>query len=154
MKYSGALFAVADIQAATAFYKELFGLAVEFDFGRCVSFEGGLSLQQDFAWLTGIPADEIKHKENNCEMFFESEDFDEFVQKLSLRRDIKLLHDVKTYSWGQRVIRFYDLDGHLIEVGEDSRSVVERFMAQGMTIDEIAEVMDVTASDVWKMLSP
>ena len=31
--------------------------------------------------------------------------------------DIEYVNRLMTHSWGQRVIRFYDLDGNLIEVG-------------------------------------
>ena len=41
-------------------------------------------------------------------------------------------------SWGQRVIRFYDLDGHIVEVGEDMKMVLKRFLASGMTMEEIS----------------
>ena len=56
-------------------------------------------------------------------------------------------------SWGQRVIRFYDPDQHLIEVGESMKSVAEKYITAGMTLDEIAIRMDVKVPDVQKMLS-
>lgn len=152
MKYSGSVFAVKDINAARAFYEEIFGLKLFSDYGRNIVFEGGLSLQQDFDWLTGVPKNEIITKANNCEMFFETDDFDAFVQKLKGRQDVLFLHDVMEYSWGQHVIRFYDPDGHLIEVGEDMKFVVERFLSQGKSMDEIAEIMEVTVDEVEKML--
>ena len=31
--------------------------------------------------------------------------------------NITYVHDVVEYGWGQRVVRFYDPDGNLIEVG-------------------------------------
>ena len=151
MKF-GCLFAVKDIHAARAFYEGLFGLTVEDDFGINIAFDCGLSLQQDFDWLTGIPKDEMKEKENNCELFFEEKDFDSFVTRLKDRRDITLLHDVMEHPWGQRAIRFYDLDSHLIEVGEPIKSVVERFQASGMSIQDIAKKMDVTVDGVQKMM--
>ena len=151
MKF-GFLLAVKDIKLARAFYEELFGLTVAEDFGRNISFDCGLSLQQDFDWLAGIPKEEMKEKENNCEVYFEREPFDEFVQKLKSRSDITLLHDVFEHDWGQRVIRFYDPDSHLIEVGEPITAVVERFMARGMSLAEIAAQMEVSVSDVQKML--
>jgi transposase len=49
-------------------------------------------------------------------------------------------------------VRFYDPDGHIIEVGEKMKSVVERFQARGMSIDEIAKKMDITEKDIYKML--
>ena len=150
--YIGTLFAVKDIKAATDFYKELFGLNVMFDFGRCVSFERGLSLQQDFDWLTGIEKEDIKSKTNNSEIVFETNDLDAFVTKLKGRNDVTVLHDIRMYPWGQRVIRFYDPNEHLIEVGEAMRSVVERFLSQGMTIADIAKQMQSTEDAVRRML--
>ena len=122
------------------------------DFGINVGFDCGLALQQDFSWLTGIPSEEIKDRENSFEVYFEMQDFDEFVEKLKKRNDIRLLHDVKEHGWGQRVIRFYDLDNHLIEVGESMKSVIEKFMDQGMTLEEVAKRIDGTVTDVEKML--
>ena len=151
MKF-GCLLAVKDIHASRAFYETLFGLIIEDDFGRNITFDCGLSLQQDFDWLTGIPKSEMKQQENNCELFFEREDFDGFVSRLHQRNDVKLLHDVREYPWGQRVIRFYDLDDHLIEVGECMGSVVLKWQDAGMTLAEIAQRMDVTVQDVHRML--
>jgi len=151
MKF-GCLFAVKDIKAARAFYEELFGLTVIDDFGLNIMFDCGLSLQQEFDWLTGIPKEEIKSKENNCEIYFESVAFDDFVSRLKSRGDINFLHDVIVYPWGQRVIRLYDLDEHLIEVGESMKAVVERFQENGMTIAEIAEKMGASEEAVYRML--
>lgn len=151
MKF-GCLFAVKDIKAARAFYEELFGIAVVDDFGRNIAFDCGLSLQQDFDWLTGIPKEQIKDRENNCELYFEAKNFDEFVRRLKSRNDAVLLHDVREHSWGQHVIRFYDLDNHLIEVGESLKAVIEKFQAQGMSTEEIAEKIDVTESDIQRIL--
>ena len=50
------------------------------------------------------------------------------------------------------MIRFYDLDGHLIEVGEDMKMVVRRFLNTGMTMEEVSERMDVSIEDLGKLL--
>jgi hypothetical protein len=48
----------------------------------------------------------------------EERNIEEFVEKLErLYPDIKYVNRLMTNSWGQKVIRFYDLDGNLIEVG-------------------------------------
>jgi len=151
MKYNY-VFAVKDINLARKFYEELFGLIVIDDFGRNIAFDSGLSLQQDFDWLTGIPKNEMKDKENNCEIYFEAENFDEFLCQLKARNDIILLHDVMEHPWGQRGIRFYDLDNHLIEVGEEMKAVVGRFQEEGVSTKEIAEKMDITEDDVQRIL--
>lgn len=40
--------------------------------------------------------------------------------------------------WGQKVIRFYDLDKHIIEVGEYLTVMVKRMYENGISLDEIA----------------
>ena len=43
---------------------------------------------------------------------------DTFIKKLEeLYPSIQYVNRLMTHSWGQKVIRFYDLDGNLIEVG-------------------------------------
>ena len=51
------------------------------------------------------------------ELCFETEEFDKVFQKLK-SNNVRFLHEINTEIWGQRTIRFYDNDGHLIEVGE------------------------------------
>ena len=63
------------------------------------------------------------------------------------------LGNVIEYSWGQRVIRFYDLVGHLIEVGENMKMVIERFLNAGMTIEEVSVKMDIFIEDLGKRLN-
>ena len=57
--------------------------------------------------------------------------------------DIQYVHPLMEHRWGQRVIRFYDPDGHIIEVGEKMDAVVRRFVRQGLSAEETAERMDV-----------
>lgn len=58
------------------------------------------------------------------------------------------LGTVLEQTWGQRSIRFYDLDRHIIEVGESMKKVVERFLASGLTMEETSKRMDVSVSDL------
>ena len=47
------------------------------------------------------------------------------------------------HPWGQRAVRFYDPDYHIIEVGENIKFVCRRFLDSGMTPGQVAERMDV-----------
>lgn len=152
MKYVCTVIAVEDIKAARAFYEELFGLEVYQDYGINVAFTCGLALQQEFDWLVRIPKDQVMRKPNNAELCFEEEDFDGFLRRLARRPGIVRLGDVIEHSWGQRVVRFYDPDGHLIEVGESMKMVVNRFLASGMTMEEVAAKMDASVEDLTKLL--
>ena len=152
MKYTCTVIAVADINAARKFYEDLFGLEVFQDYGRNIAFTCGLALQQDFDWLVNLPKEKVLKKSNNAEIVFEEQDFDGFLRRLKEYPDIEYLGEVIEHSWGQRVIRFYDLDGHIIEVGEDMKMVIKRFLASGMTMEEISVKMDASAEDLTKLL--
>lgn len=153
MKYMCSVMSVADINAARKFYEDLFGLELDQDYGINISFTCGLSLQQEFDWLVNIQKDDILKKSNNMELCFEEQDFDGFLQKLKQYPDIEYVGDVVEHSWGQRVIRFYDLDGHMIEVGEEMKMVINRFLASGMTMEEISAKMDASIEDLTKILN-
>lgn len=153
MKYVCTVISVADIGAARKFYEDLFGLEVYQDYGKNIAFTCGLALQQDFDWLVSIPKEKVLKKSNNAEVVFEEQDFDGFLNKLKEYPEIEYLGEVIEYSWGQRVIRFYDLDWHLIEVGEDMKMVVKRFLSAGMSMEAVSERMDVSIEDLTKLLN-
>ena len=153
MKYVCTVISVADISAARKFYEELFGLEVYQDYGKNIAFTCGLALQQDFDWLVSIPKEKVLKKSNNAEIVFEEQDFDGFLNKLKKYPDIEYLGEVIEHSWGQRVIRFYDLDGHIIEVGEDMKIVIQRFLNSGMSMEEVSAKMDVSVEDLSKLLN-
>ena len=55
---------------------------------------------------------------NQSELYFEEPDIEHFVERLeTLCPEIEYVNYLMTHSWGQKVVRFYDLDGNLIEVG-------------------------------------
>lgn len=144
MKFKSTLLSVADMEKSILFYKGVLGLRVVMDFGANVTLTGGLCLQTKDSWAGFISKDEdeINCKNNACEVYFEEDDFDAFAKKLQ-GLEIDYLHPVKEHSWGQRVVRFYDPDGHIIEVGENIKSVCCRFLSSGMTVEETAKRMDV-----------
>lgn len=152
MKYTSTVIAVADINASRKFYEELFGLELYQDYGINISFTCGLSLQQKFDWLVSVPKEKVLRQANNMELCFEEEDFDAFLEKLKGYPELVCLGGVVEHGWGQRVIRFYDPDGHIIEVGEEMKKVIGRFLARGMTMEEISVKMDASVEDLMKLL--
>lgn len=57
--------------------------------------------------------------------------------------DISYVHPLIEHSWGQKVVRIYDPDMHIIEVGENIKAVCLRFLNNGMSKEEVAKRMDV-----------
>lgn len=153
MKYTCTVISVSDVTAAKKFYEDLFGLEVFQDYGINIAFTCGLALQQNFDWLVNLPKERVLKKSNNIELCFEEQNFDSFLEKLKKYPDVEYLGEVIEHSWGQRVIRFYDLDGHIIEVGEDMKMVINRFLASGMTMKEISVKIDVSVEDLAKLLN-
>lgn len=153
MKYVSTCISVDDINESRKFYEDLFGLEVYQDYEINITFSCGLALQQDFDWLTGLEKDSVLKKSNNMELYFEEDDFDGFIDKLKTYNDIEYVSDVIKHDWGQRVIRFYDPNGHIIEVGESMKMVVKRFLDSGMSMDEVSLKMDISATDLAKLLN-
>lgn len=141
MKFINSVLIVENLERSEAFYAEVLSLKrmMEFDYGN-VKFSCGISLQQKENWLEYIsaPEDALCFESNNAELYFEEENFDRFLRKLRRREDIHYVHGVMTHDWGQRVVRFFDPDGHIIEVGESMKAVCLRFLAEGMDVYEVA----------------
>ena len=142
MKLKNPLLVVTDIDKSVEFYKNVLGLHKIMDFGANVTLTGGLCLQSKESFKEFIDNQNIAFGSNSFEVYFEEDDFDSFAQKLETL-DIKYVHGIKEHSWGQRVVRFYDPDMHIIEVGENMKTVCKRFLDSGMTPEQVAKRMDV-----------
>lgn len=142
MKLQNPMLVVMDIDQTVAFYKKVLGLDVIMDFGANKTLTGGLALQTFETYKDFISGSDISFGSNSFEIYFEEDNFDAFVTKLK-ECDVKYVHPVKEHAWGQRVVRFYDPDKHIIEVGENMNAVCKRFLDSGMTPEQAAERMDV-----------
>ena len=149
--YRSAVIFVKDMGASRRFYEDLMEQELEFDFGANVSYVGGLALWQvDRAHevvfaspsedgapsVDGAPSAGVGQGE--LELYFETDDLDAVV-KLFEEAGVTFVHPLREQPWGQRVVRVYDPDGHIVEVGEPMWVVVQRFLAQGMSTATVAE---------------
>lgn len=139
MKFQLPLIAVQNVEVSKKFYCELFQQEVVLDFGKNVTFSGGFAIQQDFAWLTGLPPQSVQRKSHNMELYFEVEDFDGFLETLK-NFEVEYVHPPKTHDWLQRVVRIYDPDGHIIEIGEDMKVVIKRCLLKGCSVEETVQL--------------
>lgn len=142
MKLKNPMLIVTDMDRSVEFYKKVLDLHVITDFGANKTLTGGLVLQTEETYKDFIGKNEISFGGDNFEIYFEENDFDEFIIKLK-NYDIEYVHPLKEHTWGQRVVRFYDPDRHIIEVGENIKVVCKRFLGSGMTPEQVAERMDV-----------
>lgn len=117
MRLRNVLIAVNDMARAIKFYKEIFGLQVILDQGGNVIMSEGLVLQDAKIWAQFLEKDLIP-RNNMTELYFEEPDIEGFMKKLEESDfEIEFVNKLVIHRWGQKVVRFYDLDGNLIEVG-------------------------------------
>lgn len=117
MKLKNVLIVVKDIEKSKQFYHDLFGLEKILDHGGNMILTEGLVLQEEKYWKEFL-GKEIVWENHACELYFEETEIERFVEKLErIYPEVQYVNRLMTYSWGQRVVRFYDLDGNLIEVG-------------------------------------
>ena len=124
------LLAVSDVERSKEFYTEVMGQKVWEEYevpGFHVPFDSGFGLQfgykdlvegtEDFSPKPTGTTITMTSKSNNYQIAFEVDKLDELVAKVK-DLGLEFIHEITRYSWGQRVVRFYDYDGHIIELGE------------------------------------
>lgn len=117
MRLRNFLIVTSDIERAKQYYHDLFGLNVLVDNDGNMILTEGLVLQDRAIWEK-FTEREVVPQNNSSELYFEESDIEGFAAKLEeLYPDTVYVNRLMTHSWGQRVIRFYDPDGNLIEVG-------------------------------------
>lgn len=152
MKYTSTLIAVNDMEISKQFYHDVLGLNVVADFGANVTLDGGVALQTLDTWKSFIRTDNVTLPNNAGELYFEEDDMDAFYQHLK-SFEICYVHELFEHRWGQRVVRFYDPDKHIIEVGEKMDAVILRFIEQGLSPRETAARMDIPLDFVLSCLN-
>ncbi len=138
VKYICSLLTVIDIQKSKKFYEDVLNQEVDLDLGENISFKGGFALHDRKHFKSLINKDEISGPQNSVELYFESDDLDTIQNKLETI-NASFLHKIREQPWGQRVMRFYDPDNYIIEVGEPMDAVIIRYFKKGMQPEEISK---------------
>ena len=116
MKYKGTLIVVKDCNRALKFYSDMFGFQLLQDNDGNMELTNNLYLQESGYWEQFTKRSIISNS-NQSELYFEEKDLKTFAEKLErLYPSIQYVNKLMTHSCGHQVVRFYDLDGHLIEV--------------------------------------
>ena len=117
MKLKNILIVVKNIEKSRQFYHDLFGLELILDNDGNMILTEGLVLQDEKIWREFLGRDVIPEN-NSCELYFEESDLEGFGEKLErMYPEVRYVNRLMVHSWGQKVVRFYDPDGNLIEVG-------------------------------------
>lgn len=136
MKYICSLITVNDMKRSRDFYEKVLNQKVTFDFGANVAFEGfAIHLKSHYQSL--IDNKEIKSGGNNFELYFEEDDLENTVKRLR-EYGATFVHPLREQPWRQRVVRFYDPDENIVEIGESMEHAAYRLYKEGMETEKIS----------------
>jgi len=146
---------VKNMDRSKEFYTGILDQDMDRDFGKNIILKSGISL-----WEVNpshiIPkrlGDESINNEKavRFELYFETDDVESVFRKLK-ENNVGFLHPIHEEPWGQKTIRFFDPDRHLIEIGESMETFVVR-LAKDMTPEQVSEKTSVPLSVVEKIIS-
>ncbi|MFN8255612.1 MAG: VOC family protein [Bacteroidales bacterium] len=147
---STALF-VKNIKVSRAFYTKILDQEISLDFGKNIIFKSGFSIweiSRSHIITQTLGYDKITDKSSvRNEIYFETENIEMVYEKLK-SEPIEFLHHLHEEDWGQRTVRFFDPDRHLIEIGESLKEFVMRFYKHGFTPNQISEKTHVPVEHV------
>lgn len=151
MIFHSSVIFVADIQKSKDFYTKIIGQTIDHDFGNNIIFHGGLSIWKVNTQHIINQKLKINVDSNRFELYFETRRIDEITSRLK-KENVAFLHDIKEEPWGQRTIRFFDPDNHLIEVGEPLEVFVKNMYTKGLSIEQIAEKSGIPVETVMALV--
>lgn len=152
MKFYSSVLFVANIEKSKNFYIKVLQQEIEHDFGKNVIFKSGLSIWEIQPEHVIKKKLKVESDSNRFELYFETERLDEVYKKLTMGR-IKFLHQIHEEPWGQRTIRFFDPDNHLVEVGESMDTFVINMKNKGLSIEQIVEKSGMSFETVHRIWS-
>lgn len=142
MKLETSMLIVQDMALSKHFYETVLSCKAQLDLGTYITFHGGPSLMTEGQWQEFHPGVQCSYGGNTSEIYFETEELDKFLQHLATLHDIEFFAPLTEAPWGQRTLRLYDPDKHIVEVAEDMKVVTKRFLQSGMSVeDTVRKVM-------------
>jgi catechol 2,3-dioxygenase-like lactoylglutathione lyase family enzyme len=139
MKYVCPLITVTDMKLSRDFYENLLGQKIKYDFGESVTFHGDFAIHLQSHYKNLIDNKEIKSGGNNFELYFESDAIELMVENLKQNK-VSFVHELREQPWRQKVVRFYDPDNNIIEVGETLEHLSLRLRKEGLSFEHITEI--------------
>lgn len=152
MKFHSTVIFVNNIEISKKFYTQYLNLTVEHDFGNNVITNEGISIWQISKEHLINKKLQTKILSNRFELYFECKNIDTIFNALQ-NAGITFLHQIKEEAWGQRTIRFFDPDNHLIEIGETLEVFVSNMNKNGLTVDQISSKSGIQIETIKKLLN-
>ena len=125
VQFANTIVFVKDIEASKRFYTDIVGLNALDDYGTIVFFENRFVIHNAQSITHTVfkqddPAAKDQQGRKNILIYLESDTLEETYETIA-NAGAKIIHGIEKQAWGQRVFRFYDPDGHMVEIGEPFR---------------------------------
>lgn len=151
MKFHSTVVFVRDITRSKNFYTNFLDFTIEHDFGKNVILSNGLTIWEILDGHLISSKLETRSDSNRFELYFESENIEKKFLQLE-NSGINFLHKIHEEPWGQRTFRFFDPDGHLIEIGEPLEVFVANMSIRGMSVSEISRKSGIPVDTVKELI--
>jgi len=138
LKFKNILLSTRDLKKSLEFYTKIFGEEIEKDLDGSIILKSGIVLQENFHKLLSKQKKEIKYRSYDHELYYEVDDFENFINKLSDFNEVIYVNKPLLTPWNQKIVRIFDPDYHIIEIGESMRSIAIRLSHDKKTPEEIA----------------
>ncbi|HOR07307.1 MAG TPA: VOC family protein [Candidatus Fermentibacter daniensis] len=147
MKYICSLIVVDDVKKSRYLYETILGCKVISDFGENVAFEGSFAIHQKDHFMKLISNNPVLKKSNSSELYFEDDEIEK-TEKIIEDNNFEFIHKIVEQPWKQRVLRFYDYDFNIIEIGEPLEHVAYRLYMENINIEEISKITYLTVDKI------
>ncbi len=110
---------VRDIEESKHFYKDILGLSIIRDFDVFVLFQNDFAIHRADLFYDYInkPYHGEKMGHDNVDFYLTTSELEHVSARLKENK-VVFIHEIKQMDWGEKVIRIYDPDGHILEIGD------------------------------------
>lgn len=151
MKFICSLITVEDINRSREFYETLLEQKVKYDFGENITFHGDFAIHLQSHYQTLIDNRAVKTGGNNFELYFETDAIEPMVERLQAQ-GVLFVHELREQPWRQKVVRFYDPDKNIVELGESMEHLIYRLQGEGLPFEQIAKITNLPLNFVSELL--
>ena len=155
LKNSSTALFIRDIEVSKHFYLDVLGLSIDLDFGKNVIFKNGFAIweiQDTHIIPSKLGINNIgDNSVNRFELYFETENISQAYSILK-DKNVRFLHEIHEETWGQKTIRIFDPDNHLIEIGESMKQFIGRYFREGFTFEAITKRTGIPIEEVKRLI--
>ena len=152
MRFHSTVLFVNDIERTKDFYTRVLGFSIEHDFGKNVILNQGITIWEITQEHPIARRLQTRNESNRFELYFENEFIEDSYNQIKME-GVHFFHDLHEEPWGQQTFRFFDPDGHLIEVGEPLATFVTNMSKKGLTIEKINQKSGVPIETIKMILN-